>query len=299
MSTISDRIGLPEEARLSSHGREMLVSLLGRGALAVVLSFALFPIWMMVMNSFKRREEIMETDLGLLPDQLFVENYILMWQRFPLVDYFFNSLLIASVTTVFSILIASLAAYAFNRYDFPGRSKLGLAILSTQMIPGVLILLPMFLLFVTVQRNIGLPMVNTYHGIIFVYTTFTIPFAIWMLRGYFATIPSALEEAARIDGCTRLQALFRIVMPLAMPGIAATSMFVFLIGFNEVLFASVIASSNVTPFAIGIQTFQTNVQTFWGQMMAASTVATLPLLLIFVLFQRQIVAGLISGSVKQ
>ncbi|SEL16198.1 carbohydrate ABC transporter permease [Haloferax larsenii] len=289
---------IPETWRLSTDGRELLFDAFSRFALGLVLLFALFPIWMMVMNSFKSRSQVMTENPTLIPSEFHVSNYFEMWQRFPLLDYFLNSLIIASVTTVVTILIASLAAYAFSRYDFPGKGKLELSILGTQMIPGVLILLPMYLLFINIQMQVGIPMKDTYHGLIFLYSTFTIPFAIWMLRGYFDTIPKALGEAARIDGCTRLGALFRVVMPLAAPGIAATSMFVFLLAFNEVLFASVLGSDTVTPFAIGIQEFQTQTQTYWGQMMAASTVATIPLLFLFVLFQKPIVSGLTSGSVK-
>ncbi|MFC4405518.1 carbohydrate ABC transporter permease [Haloarchaeobius iranensis] len=290
---------VPSELRLTKAGRELLVTAVSRFALGLILVFALFPIWMMVMNSFKPRSAVMTENPSLVPRTFHPSNYVEMWSRFPLVEYFTNSLIIASATTVVSLLVASLAAYAFSRYDFPGKSKLELSILGTQMIPGVLILLPMYLLFINVQIHVGLPMKDTYHGLVFLYSTFTVPFAIWMLRGYFDTIPEALEEAARIDGCTRLGALFRVVMPLAAPGIAATGMFVFLMAFNEVLFASVLGSENVTPFAIGIQQFETQSQTYWGQMMAASTVATVPLLLLFVLFQKPIVAGLTTGSVKE
>lgn len=290
---------LPEEVRLSSSGRELIADAFAKLVLALVLLFALFPIWMMIITSLKERSQLFQPGVALFPQVLHVENYINMWNRFPLVDYFLNSLIISSVTTIICLVVASLAAYSFSRYDFPGTDLFGLTILSTQMIPGVLILIPMFMLFTTIQQDIGIKMTNTYHGIIFIYSTFTVPFAIWMLRGYFDTIPTALEEAARIDGCTRSQALFRIVLPLALPGIAATGMFVFIIAFNEVLFASVMASDNVTPFAIGIQEFSTQTQTFWTEMMAAATVSSLPLLLIFVLFQKQIVSGLTAGSVKQ
>lgn len=288
-----------EAVELTADGRELLFQVTARGVLVLLLTFAVFPVYWMVLTSVRRREEVMQTDPELVPSSLYLVNYVEMWQRFPLVEYFLNSLVISSVTTVLALFIASLAAYAFSRHDFPGKGPFGAAVLSTQMIPGILILLPMFLLFVAVQTNLGLPMRNTFHGLIFVYTTFAIPFAIWMLRGYFDTIPESLEDAARIDGCTRFQALLRVVMPLAAPGIAATGMFVFLIAFNEVLFASVLGTSDVTPFAIGIQRFQTQSQTYWGQMMAASTLATLPLLALFVAFQRPIIAGLTAGALKE
>jgi multiple sugar transport system permease protein len=290
---------LPDEFRLTHGGKDVIVDAIAKAGLALILVFALFPIWLMIVTSFKERSQLLQPGVSLIPSEFRIENYINMWGRFPLIEYFTNSLIISTATTLICLFVASLAAYAFSRYDFRGKNKFGLAILSTQMIPGVLILIPMYMLFITIQTTIGLQMVNTYYGIIFIYSTFTVPFAIWMLRGYFDTIPEALEEAARIDGCTRVQALFRIVLPLAIPGLAATGMFVFIIAFNEVLFASMLASENVTPFAIGIQTFETNTRTYWTQMMAAATIATLPLLLVLALFQRQIVSGLTAGGVKQ
>lgn len=290
---------VPDEFRLAHGGKDVIVDAIAKAGLALVLVFALFPIWLMIATSFKERSQLLQPGVSLIPTDFRIENYFEMWSRFPLIEYFTNSLIISTVTTLICLFVASLAAYAFSRYDFPGKNKFGITILGTQMVPGVLILIPMYMLFVTVQTTIGLQMTNTYYGIIFIYSTFTVPFAIWMLRGYFDTIPEALEEAARIDGCTRVQALFRIVLPLAIPGLAATGIFVFIIAFNEVLFASMLASDNVTPFAIGIQSFESNTRTYWTQMMAAATIATLPLLIVLALFQRQIVSGLTSGSVKQ
>ncbi|WP_434531714.1 carbohydrate ABC transporter permease (plasmid) [Haloarcula sp. NS06] len=295
----SESTTLPDEMRLTADGKELVYQLLWRSVLILILIFAIFPVWMMFTTSFKTRDEVLQLGLDIIPADPYVQNYFLMFQRFPLVDYYVNSLIISSVTTVLSLLIGGLAAYSLSRYEFPGKEKFEMGALATQMIPGVLILIPMFLLFIVMDQSANIPMKDTYHGMIFLYTTFTVPFTIWMLRGYFDTIPTALEEAARIDGCTRTQALFRVVMPLAAPGLAATGMFVFLLAFNEVLFASVLATDNVTPFSIGIQNFQQQDQTMWGQMMAASTLAAVPLLAIFVVFQRQIVSGLTSGSVKQ
>ncbi|QGN07023.1 carbohydrate ABC transporter permease [Halorhabdus sp. CBA1104] len=287
-----------DELRLESSARETLFSLLVRVTLVLLLIFALFPFWMMLQTSLKPRSEIALAGFHPIPQAWTIEHYLQMWDVIPLVNYYFNSLLIASVTTVLSLTIAGLAAYAFSRYEFPGKSTFEVSALATQMIPGILILIPMFLLFTFLGQS-GIPMKDTYWGMIFLYTTFTVPFAIWMLRGYIDTIPAALEEAARIDGCSRLEALYRIVFPLALPGFAATGMFVFLLAFNEVLFASVMAPNKVTPFAIGIYDFMEAYSTQLGPLMAASTTASLPILIIFVAFNRQIVSGLTAGSVKQ
>lgn len=292
--------------------------LLLRGVLGVFLTFALFPIYWMFATSMRTRSEIsaaepelfvlsgadlraivLEGNLDRLGTALEYENYVTMWDRFPLLDFFINSLIIAGITTILALVIAILGGYAFSRHRFPGKRFVGAGFLATQMIPGILILLPMFLLFVWVEDVTPFKVIDTYHGIIFVYTTFAVPVAIWMLRGFFDSIPVSMEEAARVDGCTRFQALVRVVVPMAAPGIAATGMFVFITAFNEVLFASILAGGDVTPFAIGIRQFETQQTTYWGQMMAASTVATVPILLLFVLFQRPIVEGLTEGGVKQ
>ncbi|WP_247004350.1 carbohydrate ABC transporter permease [Halosolutus gelatinilyticus] len=307
---------IPDELRLTESGKDALFRLLSRGVLGCLLLYALFPIYWMVVSSFRTRAEISAADPNLFlfgiddvptivqdPNHLLTvlhyENYLTMWSRFPVLDYFVNSLIIASTTTALALVVGCLGGYAFSRYRFPGKGIVGGALLGTQMIPGILILLPMFLLFIWLQESLSIPILDTYHGIIFVYTTFTVPVAIWMLRGFFDTIPVSTEEAARVDGCSRLQALVRVVLPMAAPGIAATGMFVFLVAFNEVLFASMLARSDVTPFAIGIQSFETQTTVYWGEMMAASTVATAPILVLFILFQKPIVEGLTEGSVKQ
>lgn len=307
---------IPDELRLSPSAKDRLFGLLSRGILGCLLLYALFPIYWMVVSSLRTRAEITAAEPALFPlgaddvstivqdpghllTVFHYENYVTMWGRFPVLDYFVNSLVIASSTTALALVVGCLGGYAFSRYRFPGKGIVGGALLGTQMILGILILLPMFLLFIWIQETLAIPVINTYHGIIFVYTTFTVPVAIWMLRGFFDTIPVSAEEAARVDGCTRLQALVRVVLPMAAPGIAATGMFVFLVAFNEVLFASMLARGDVTPFAIGIQSFETQTTAYWGEMMAASTVATAPILLLFVLFQKPIVEGLTEGSVKQ
>ncbi|WP_049923516.1 carbohydrate ABC transporter permease [Halopiger djelfimassiliensis] len=290
---------IPSEWSPSERTKDRLFDLAAKGVLLTILIWALFPIYWMVFNSFRTRFEIAGGDPSLVENSFHYRNYIDMWQRVDLVEYFMNSLIIASVTTAIALFIACLGGYAFSRYRFPGRRYVGGSLIGTQLIPGILILLPMFMLFRTIHDVVGVQLINTYQGIIFVYTTFAVPFAIWMLRGFFDTIPPSLEEAARVDGCTRFQALFRVVLPLAAPGIAATGMFVFLVAFNEVLFASVMARGDVTPLSIGIQQFMERDQNYWGEMMAASTVATVPILLIFVLFQKPIVEGLTEGGVKQ
>jgi len=309
---------LPEEWTLTEDRADFLFDLLSRGVLGLYLTFALFPIYWMLMMSLRTRAEIAESDpdffvlstdelrrvvlegdLDLLAAEVEYENYLDMWDQIPLLDFYINSLIIAGVTTVLALVIAIMGGYAFSRHDFPGKRYIGGGLLATQMIPGVLILFPMFLLFIWIQTETPFKMRDTYHGIIFVYTTFTVPVAIWMLRGFFDSIPASMEEAARVDGCTRFQALYRVVIPMAAPGIAATGMFVFLIAFNEVLFASVLATGEVMPFAIGIRRFETQATTYWGEMMAASSLATIPILLLFVLFQQPIVEGLTEGGVKQ
>jgi len=283
------------DRRVVSNAIEKITS---RLLLIGILGFAATPIYWMVVSSLRRTGDIIREDPNLIPEYVTFTNYISMWDRIPLVDFYINSIIIASVATIISLFIGSLGAYALSRYSFRGNRFVAGIIIGTQMIPRILILLPIFLIFLSVQNIVSLPMRNTYHGMIYLLTTMTLPFSIWMMWGYMDSVPEALEEAARIDGCNRVQVLRHIVFPLIVPGLAATGLFVFLIAFNEVLFSSIFAVRDVTPFSIGIQQFQTNRTTQWGEMMAAATSAALPLLIILYTFQKQIIAGLTEGGLK-
>ncbi|OGI09620.1 MAG: ABC transporter permease [Candidatus Margulisbacteria bacterium GWF2_35_9] len=225
-------------------------------------------------------------------------NYQDLWKNIDFGLYLKNSAIISGFTMIFSMILATLTSYALIRYQFPGNKKFGIAILSTQMIPGIMYLIPLFMMFKLVTDMTGIPIKGTYAGLIFIYTAFFVPFSVWILRSFFASIPVELEESARIDGCNAFQVFYKIVLPLAVPGIIATGIYVFLMAWDELMFAWVLTSGDTLTIPIGIRLFVGNFQNRYDLMLAAATVATVPVLALFFILQKHIVKGLTAGAVK-
>ncbi|MEK6557748.1 MAG: ABC transporter permease subunit [Candidatus Margulisiibacteriota bacterium] len=225
-------------------------------------------------------------------------NYSDLWKNIDFGLYLKNSVIISGFTMIFSMILATLAAYALVRYNFRGNREFGIAILSTQMIPQIMYLIPLFIMFKWVTDVTGIPIKGTYAGLIFIYTAFFVPFSIWILRSFFATIPFELEESARIDGCNGFQVFYKISLPLAIPGIIATGIYIFLTAWDELMFAWVLTNGQTLTIPIGIRLFVGNYQNRYDLMMAAATVATVPVLILFFLLQKHIVKGLTAGAVK-
>lgn len=225
-------------------------------------------------------------------------NYSDLWKNIDFGLYLKNSVIISGFTMIFSMILATLAAYALVRYNFRGNREFGIAILSTQMIPQIMYLIPLFIMFKWVTDVTGIPIKGTYAGLIFIYTAFFVPFSIWILRSFFASIPYELEESARIDGCNGFQVFYKISLPLAIPGIIATGIYIFLTAWDELMFAWVLTNGQTLTIPIGIRLFVGNYQNRYDLMMAAATVATVPVLILFFLLQKHIVKGLTAGAVK-
>jgi multiple sugar transport system permease protein len=271
----------------------------------VILISVLMPFFWMVSGSFKTRLEIQASDTKIpgkepswIPRRPTLRNYVTVNKEVKILDYFKNSIVISLGTMFFCILIAVMAGYSISRFAFPGRSVYTVSVLSTQMFPGILFLIPYFVMFIWIRKNIGLPMRNTYWGMIFTYTSFALPFSIWILRGYFNTIPREIDEQAQIDGCTRVGALFRVIVPLAKPGITAVGIYAFIMAWNEILFASVLTGKDTTTVAIGLLKYITAQEARWGGMMAACVLVSLPVLAFFTVLQKQFVRGLVAGAMK-
>ena len=171
-------------------------------------------------------------------------------------------------------------------------------ILSTQMFPGVLFLLPLFMIFVNIKSTFGIQLVGTRSGLVLMYLTFSLPFSIWMLSGYFNGIPRELDDAAKVDGCTPLGALFRVILPAARPGVVAVAIYSFMTAWGEVLFASVMTTDANRTLAVGLRLYSTQTAVYWNQIMAASLAVSVPVVIVFLLLQRSFVAGLTAGAVK-
>ncbi|MFI0032015.1 carbohydrate ABC transporter permease [Streptomyces albidoflavus] len=265
--------------------------------LAVLAVFVLVPVYVMISSSLKPLQDV-SGEFRWIPSGLTVRPYFDIWETVPLAKYFVNSLIVAGAAAVFSVIVAVFAAYGVSRYRFRGKRVFTVTVLSTQMFPGILFLLPLFLIYVNIGNATGIALFGSRGGLILTYLTFSLPFSIWMLIGYFESVPRELDEAATVDGCGPLGALFRVVVPAATPGIVAVGVYSFMTAWGEVLFASVMTNDTTRTLSIGLQSYATQNDVYWNQVMAASLVVSVPVVAGFLLLQRYLVAGLTAGSVK-
>ena len=265
--------------------------------LVLLTVFTVVPLYVMITTAIKPLGDV-QNDFTWIPSRITFQPFIDMWSTVPLGRYFINSLVVCTVATVFSLIIATFAAYAVSRWNFKGKSAFTTTVLSTQMFPGVLFLLPLFLIFTNLGNTLGIQLVGSWLGLIITYLTFTLPFSIWMLAGYFETIPRELDEAAMVDGSGPMGALFRIILPSARPGLVAVGIYSFMTAWGEVLFASVMTNGLGSTLAVGLQQYSTQTNVYWNQIMAASLGVSIPVVIAFLVVQRQFVAGLTAGAVK-
>ncbi|MDX6230017.1 MAG: multiple sugar transport system permease protein [Frankiales bacterium] len=268
-----------------------------RIGLSLLGLFVAVPIYVMVTSSLKPLQDVQGT-FTWWPSHLTVQPFRDMWTTIPLGRYFVNSLVVCTISAIASVAIAVLAAYAVSRYRFHGRSSFTTVVLSTQMFPGILFLLPLYLIFVNISKTTGINLYGSRLGLIITYLTFTLPFAIWMLVGYFDSIPRELDEAAKVDGNGPLGALFRVVIPAAVPGIVAVVIYAFMTAWGEVLFASIMTDDNTRTLAVGLKGFANLNNVYWNQIMAASLTVSIPVVVGFLLLQRFLVSGMTAGAVK-
>jgi multiple sugar transport system permease protein len=268
-----------------------------RATLTLLTIFVCAPLVVMATTAVKPLNQV-QGSFRWIPTAFTLQPFVDMWSTVPLGRYFLNSVVIATLATALSVTVAVLAAYAVSRWTFRGRDVFRLAVLSTQMFPGILFLLPLFLLFVGLDRVSGLALVGSRTGLVITYLTFALPYAVWMLVSYFETIPRELDDAAHVDGCGPFSVLFRVLLPAARPVIVAVSIFSFMLAWSEVLFASVLSNEQTRTVAVGLQAYASEANVFWNQVMAASLVVSAPIVVGFLLLQRHITAGVTAGAVK-
>ena len=263
------------------------------GAMIVVAAFALFPIYYLVITSLKTREEIYSRTPDLWPNHPNWHEYSSVLGEGHVGRALVNSLIVASGTMVICLIVGALAAYALARWRFKITHLLLMAVLMTQMFPLVVLVIPLFV----IMRKSGL--LGTYWSLILTYLAFSVPLAIWVMRGFIMSIPEELEHAARIDGATRIGAMWRVVLPLAAPGLAVTAVLSFLEGWKEFLLALTFMnedSRKTVPLVL--QTFVGRGDTDWGAVMATSVLYTLPVALVFVLARKHLMTARTAGAVK-
>lgn len=252
--------------------------------------FFLFPIYWLFMISFKTPEEIFAYPPVWWPSSLQTANYAVLFRDGDAVTVW-NSLVLASTSTLAAMILGTMAAYSIARYQTGGKHFVNW-ILSNRMIPPIAIVFPVFLLYVK------LGWVDTYHGLIVLYTAFNLPYVIWMMRGYVQDVPIELEEAALVDGCTRWQVLWRVVFPVVRGGLFATAVFTFVFAWNDFLFALVLSRSNVVTFPVQVTHYFGGQSNFWAKIAAMSVLGTLPIFVVVATLQRFLVRGISLGAVK-
>lgn len=258
----------------------------------VIVLFAMGPFAWMVLTSLTPTDTLNATGVSVSPAGWSLDNYVRLLRQTSFLGNMLDSLVIACGTVVLGLAVAVTAAYAFSRFRFAGRRLLMLQFLLINMFPIVLLILPLFVL----MRKAGI--LDTHFGLILANATVAIPFAVWMLTSYVGAIPKSLDEAAMIDGCSRLAALRRVVLPLTMPGIISTGIYIFITAWNEYLYALTLGGKNVRPVTVAIQTLIGEYQIEWGLLAAGAVVGAMPATILFLLVQRRLIGGLTQGAVK-
>ncbi|MGR6430031.1 carbohydrate ABC transporter permease [Rhizobium sp. PAMB 3182] len=280
-------------AKRSSFKRTVLPTLLIYLGLAIGLVFAAFPIVWMFFTSIKSNTEIFALPPAILPKIPTLEAYRTIFSDPVKVRFFINSYFVAGVVTVLTVLIAILTAYGFSRYNFRFKNTLNIFIISTQTVPPITLLIPYFGIVVALR------IFDSYYALILTYLVFTLPYAILLMTGYLNTLPKELDEAVLVDGGSSWTALWRVIVPVSIPGIVATAVYTFLLSWNEFLFALTLTkSTSLRTVPIGIQLLMGQHAFEWNEMMAMSVLGSLPLLLLYLVAQRYFLAGMTAGSVK-
>ncbi len=279
--------------RMGYSAQKLVVRTFGWALLALVLLIALFPVYFMGITafhpptlSFSSKPTLFSTDLTLKAFQDLLRQYpFLIWLR--------NTFLVSICSTVLSVTFSTFAAYSLSRLRYPGRRALSNAVFLVYLFPSTLLFIPIYILLS------DLKLLDNFFGLIAVYLTFTIPFCVWLMKAYFLNIPMELEDAAMVDGATRFQSMTRVVLPLATPGIAASSVYAFTLSWNEYLYAfTLLSDSEKFTLAPGLTKLIFGDVFLWGMIMAGGVLMSLPVLLLYFFAQRYIVAGLAAGAVK-
>ncbi len=261
--------------------------------LALFSGIALFPIWQVVNISLRPGDKLLPTELELIPANASLNNFIRLFTQTDFLTWIGNSLLVSLTVTITGVVLASTAGYGFSRFQFPGKRIGLLSLLTTQMFPATMLLLPMYIML------IKLGLINTYLGAIIVYSATALPFCIWTMKGFYDTIPPSLEEAARIDGCSHFAAFYRIILPLAAPALVITALFSFMTAWSEYIVAvQILQDSDLWTLPLGLKSFEASMSTEWGLYGAASLIVMIPVVILFLALSRWLVSGLTLGSVK-
>lgn len=262
----------------------------------VILSVVIlaFPLYWMTVTSLTARSALLE-NISVLPEfaNMTIDNFRKIIDSHPILTWFGNSIFVTAFSTAIAIIVSTMAAYSMSRFKYRTTNFLGFFLLVVRMLPETLLVVPLYMMF----TNMGL--INNFASLIISNITFIIPFSTWMMKGYFDSIPVTLEESARIDGCSRVQAVRKVIIPLATPGIAATATYSAILGWSEFLFArTFITKPDKWTITVGISSLMGEYTIIWGEVMAAAAISIIPIALVFIFLEKYMVAGVTAGAVK-
>ena len=280
---------------MTSKGKNRLFTCIGYLILGIGCLGVLLPLSWMVITSLKSMADItLSRGLTLFPSGPTLENFVNIWKEYPIATYIKNSIVAVGGSTVIGVVCAALCGYGLSRYQFKGKAFLLSFLLVTQMFPAVMKIIPYYKILVSVHLN------NTQIGLMVVYASFSIPFCTWMMYGYFKSISTGLDEAARVDGSSAFNTFLKIILPIALPGLVATIIYAFLQNWNEYMFASVLMSADEKKtITYAISTMADAYKIPWNYLMCAAMISSVPTLTVFVVMQKYLIAGMTAGAVKE
>jgi len=266
-----------------------------RHALLILFAaISVYPVFTVVSISLRPDDQLQSTDLSIIPEGWSLASYYELITEQPFLRWLGNSLLVSALVTLTGVALAAIGGYALSRFKFIGRRMTLLAILTTQMFPATMLLLPLYILIAKLH------LVDTFLGLLVFYVSTALPFCIWQMKGFYDTIPPSLEEAACIDGCSQLSAFVRIILPVAAPGLVITALFSFMTAWSEyIVAAQVLQSRDLFTLPLGIKSFQASMSTQWGLYAAASILVSVPVVIVFLALSRYLISGMTLGAVKE
>lgn len=258
----------------------------------IIVLFAIGPYLWTAISSITLESELYRPDFRFFPEHPTIENYVRLFSKLDFARNMIDSLVIAFLTACLGLLITVPASYSFSRFNFKGRKYLLMQFLVINMFPIMLLIIPLFVLMKITN------LMDTYAALIIAYSTFTIPFSTWMMTSFFNAIPVDLDKAAQIDGCSRMGALFRVVLPVVLPGVLSTGIYIFITAWNEYLYAAILTNSKVRTIPIALQNMIGEYQIEWGLLTAGGVLSALPVIILFFFIQKQLISGMTAGAVK-
>ncbi|MBC7248877.1 MAG: sugar ABC transporter permease [Anaerolineae bacterium] len=276
-------------ARGDSPFKRLLIHL----ALIISCVIAVYPVLRVLSVSLRPGDRLLSTSLAIIPQDASLENYVRLLTEKDFLLWIWNSLIITMATAIIGVILAATSAYAFSRWRFPGRGPALVFLLTTQMIPAAMLMVPIYIMAARLR------LINTYIGLTIAYCVSSVPFSIWILKGYYDTIPIDLEEAAEIDGCSKISAFLRVLLPLSTPALAIVFLFNFMSAWNDFLLARIMLQrEEMLTWTLGLQRLQHQFQTQWGMFSAGSILVMVPVMTLFLYSSKWLISGLTLGSVK-